>query len=93
MKLDLYIIILLGPFKCYVTLFFWKLDPPPRNTNDIESYTFVTLFPRKVDNPPPPRHLRYVLEWPHRYTVFCLGRFAGRGALPIFGDALPFLKS
>ena len=26
-------------------------------------------------------------------TVFCLGRFAGRGALPLFGDALPFLKS
>ena len=25
-----------GPFKCYVTLFFWKLDPhpPPRNANN-----------------------------------------------------------
>ena len=40
---------ILGPFKCYVTLFFWKLDPhpPPRNANNIEHYTFVTLFSRK----------------------------------------------
>ena len=55
----------LGPFKCYVTLFFWKLDPhpPPRNANNIEQYTFVTLFSRKGDTPHP--HLRYVtLEWP-----------------------------
>ena len=43
-----------GPFKCYVTLFFGKLDPPPRNANNIEHYTFVTLFPRKSDTPPPP---------------------------------------
>ena len=56
-----------GPFKCYVTLFFWKLDPhpPPRNANNIEHYTFVTLFSRKSDTPPPHPHLRYVtLEWP-----------------------------
>ena len=49
-----------------VTLFFWKLDPhpPPRNANNIEYYTFVTLFSRKSDTPHP--HLRYVtLEWPH----------------------------
>ena len=26
-------------------------------------------------------------------AVFCLGRFEGRDALPLFGDALPFLKS
>ena len=55
----------LGPFKWYVTLFFWKLDPhpPPRNANNIEHYTFVTLFSRKSDTPHP--HLRYVtLEWP-----------------------------
>ena len=52
-----------GPSKCYVTLFFWKLDPPPRNANKIEYYTFVTLFFIKSDTPPP--HLRYVtLEWP-----------------------------
>ena len=57
-----------GPFKCYVTLFFWKLDPhpPPRNgtnANNIEHYTFVMLFSRKSDTPYP--HLRYVtLEWP-----------------------------
>ena len=54
-----------GPFKCYVTLFFWKLDPhpPPRNANNIEPCTFVTLFPEKIDTPHP--HLRYVtVEWP-----------------------------
>ena len=38
--------------------------PPPRNANNIEHYTFVTLFSRKSDTPNP--HLRYVtLEWPH----------------------------
>ena len=45
--------------------FFWKLDPhpPPRNANNIEPYTFVSLFPGKSDTPHP--HLRYVtLEWP-----------------------------
>ena len=55
-----------GPFKCYVMLFFWKLDPhpPPRNANNIEHYTFVTLFSRKPDTPPHP-HLRYItLECP-----------------------------
>ena len=60
-----------GPFKCYVTLFFWKLDPhpPPRNANNIEHYTFVTLFSRKSDTPSHP-HLRYVtLEWPLTYSL------------------------
>ena len=38
--------------------------PPPRNANNIEHYTFVTLFSGKSDTPPP--HLGYVtLEWPH----------------------------
>ena len=50
----------------YVTLFFWKFDPhpPPRNANNIIHDTFVTLFSRKSDTPPP--HLHYVmsLEWP-----------------------------
>ena len=58
-------IVLLLNQKCYVTLFFCKLDPhpPPRNANTIEHYTFVTLFPGKSDTPHP--HLRYVtLEWP-----------------------------
>ena len=37
--------------------------PPPRNANNIEHYTFVTLFSRKSDTPHP--HLRYLtLEWP-----------------------------
>ena len=50
----------MGPFKCYVTLVFWKLDPhpPPRNANNIEHYTFVTLFFQKVRHPPPPSALR-----------------------------------
>ena len=36
----------LEPFKCYVTLFFWKIDthPPPCNANNIEQFTFVTFF-------------------------------------------------
>ena len=66
-KIRLFIVLgPLGPFKCYITLFFWKLDPhpPPRNANNIEHYTFVTLCSRKSDTPPHP-HLRYVtLEWP-----------------------------
>ena len=33
--------------------------------NNVEQYTFATLFPRKGDTPPPPLH--YVtLEWPLR---------------------------
>ena len=37
--------------------------PPPRNANNIEHYTLVTLFSGKSDTPHP--HLRYVtLEWP-----------------------------
>ena len=49
-----------GPFKCYVTLFFGKLDPhpPPHNANNIEHYTFVTLFPENMTPPPPPSALR-----------------------------------
>ena len=57
--------ICMAPFECYVTLIFWKMDPhqPPRNANNIEHYTFVTLFSRKADTPHP--HLCYVtLEWP-----------------------------
>ena len=48
-----------GPFKCYVTLFFGKLDahPPPRNANNIEHYNFVTLFPENMTAHP---HRRYV---------------------------------
>ena len=35
-----------GLFNCYVTLFSRKLDPnpPPRNANNVEYFTFVTLF-------------------------------------------------
>ena len=36
-------------------LFIWKFDahPPPRNANNVEPYTFVTLFSRKFDTPSP----------------------------------------
>ena len=62
-----------GPFKCYVTLFFWKLDPhpPPRNANNIEHHTFVTLFSRKSDTHPPPSALHLNDPILHnRYTVY-----------------------
>ena len=44
-----------GPFKCYVTLFSREFDPhpPPRNANNVEAYTFVTLFSGKADTPTP----------------------------------------
>ena len=34
--------------------FFWELDPhpPPRNANNIEPYTFVTLFLENLTTPP-----------------------------------------
>ena len=54
----------MGPFKCYVTLFFWKLDhPPPRNANNIEPYGLRNAF--FPENWTPHPHLRYVtLDWP-----------------------------
>ena len=65
-----------GPFKCYVTLFSWKLDPhpPPRNANNIEPYTFVTLLTRKI-NPPSPPALRNTWMAPdleQTHTIFYL---------------------
>ena len=32
--------------------------PPPRNANNVEHYTLVTLFSRKIWHPPPPSALR-----------------------------------
>ena len=54
-----------GPFKCYVTFFSWEFDPqpPPRHANNVEPYTFVTLFLGKADTPHPPLHY-LTLEWP-----------------------------
>ena len=57
-----------GAIQVLRNAFFWKLDPhppppPPRNANNIEPYTFETLFFQKFETPHP--HLRYVtLEWP-----------------------------
>ena len=56
----------MGPFKCYITFFLQEIgppDPPPRNANNIEPYTFITDFPGKCDTQQP--RLHYVtLEWP-----------------------------
>ena len=52
-----------GAIQVLRNVFFWKLDPhpPPCTANNVKPYTFVTLFPIKIDHP----HLRYVtLEWP-----------------------------
>ena len=57
----------LGAIQVLRNAFFGKLvpHPPPRNANNIEPYTFVTLSSGKFDTPPP--HQRYVtLEWPLR---------------------------
>ena len=42
-----------GPFKCYATLLFWKVEthPLPRNANNLELYTFATLFSWNVAPP------------------------------------------
>ena len=59
-----------GAIQVLRNAFFWKLNPhlPPRNANNIEPYTFVTLFTGKFDTPPPQLIcvvLRYItLEWP-----------------------------
>ena len=44
----------LGAIQVLRNTFFWKLDhhPPPRNANNIEPYTFVTLFSGKCDTLP-----------------------------------------
>ena len=55
----------LGGHSSVTYRFFLEIGPPPtpHNANNIEHYTFVTLFSRKSDTPHP--HLRYVtLEWP-----------------------------
>ena len=58
-----------GPFKRYVTLFPMEFDPrpPPRNANNVEPYTFITLFPGKADTPTP-----------HGVQSFQVSRFGGR---------------
>ena len=44
-----------GAIQVLRNVFFWKLDPhpPPRNANNVEPYTFVTLFSGTFDNPHP----------------------------------------
>ena len=52
-----------GPFKWFITFFPGNLTPPPRNANNVEPYTFVTLFSGKPDTLKLP--LCYVtLKWP-----------------------------
>ena len=41
-------------------LFSEDFDPHPRNANNIQPYTFVTLFSGKADPHPSPTALRYV---------------------------------
>ena len=54
--------ILLGAIQVLRNAFFLGIwpQPTPRNANNVELYTFVTLFSRKVDtpHPPPPTALR-----------------------------------
>ena len=44
-----------GPLKCFVTLFSWKFDthPLPRNVNNVDLYTFETLFCWNPNTPTP----------------------------------------
>ena len=57
-----------GPLKCYVMVFSWKFDtqPPHRNANNVELYTFIPLFSGKSNTP-----LCFVtLEWPPTWVDF-----------------------
>ena len=50
-------ILLQGAIQVLRTMLFpWQLDPhpPPHNANNVEPYTFVTLFHGTFDTPPPP---------------------------------------
>ena len=51
--------------------FSWKFDPhpPPRNANNVEPYTFVTLFSGKADTPPTPTALRNTWMGPYITTM------------------------
>ena len=58
----------LGAIQVLLNLFFWKLDPhpPPRNANNIEPYTFVTLSPGKTDTP----HLhKLIINYIHETVI------------------------
>ena len=66
----------------------WKLDPhtPPRNANNIEPYTFVTLFSGKFDTPHP--HLHYVtLEWPLIWERTYVSRYLC-SSVPMFPEPM-----
>ena len=57
---------MLGAIQVLRNAFFLKIGPPPtpRNANNVEPYTFITLFSGKFHTPPH-LQLRYVtLEWP-----------------------------
>ena len=56
-----------GAIQVLRNAIFLEIGPPPtpRNANNIENYTFVTLFPENQTPPPRHPHLRYItLEWP-----------------------------
>ena len=41
----------LGAIQVLRNAIFLQIGPPPRNVNNIEHYTFVTFFPRKIRHP------------------------------------------
>ena len=61
----------LGAIQVLRNAIFLEIGPPlPRNANNIEHYTFVTLFSRKSDTPPPPSALRNTWMAPCCSQVF-----------------------
>ena len=59
-----------GAIQVLRNAFFWELDPhpPPHNANNIEPYTFVTFFSRKIWHPPPPSVLHNTWMAPEHVT-------------------------
>ena len=52
-----------GPFKCYVTLLFWKFDthPPSRNANNVEPH--ITLFQGNLTPPTADTGVARIFVW------------------------------
>ena len=62
--------VVLGAIQLLRNAIFLEIGPPPtpRNANNIEHDTFVTLFFQKNQTPPPPSALRNT--WRAPYLVF-----------------------